>query len=94
MSATPIIPNENRTSHSSARSNLAIRAKHIMSTNVTIVEPDTTVHKIAQLLNDRHISAVMVIDRGALVGIVSEGDLLNRVELGHWLRKCVVARAH
>jgi CBS domain-containing protein len=82
MSATPIIPNENRTSHSSARSNLAIRAKHIMSTNVTIVEPDTTVHTIAQLLNDRHISAVMVIDRGALVGIVSEGDLLNRVELG------------
>ena len=65
-----------------ARSNLTIRAKDIMTTNVTTVEPETTVHRIAQLLSERHISAVLVIDRGSLVGIVSEGDLLHRQELG------------
>ncbi|MBI2716794.1 MAG: CBS domain-containing protein [Rhizobiales bacterium] len=82
MNASAIIPNENGVSVSRARSNLTIRAKHIMTTSVTIVEPDTTVHAIAQLLSDRHISAVLVIDHGAVVGIVSEGDLLHRVELG------------
>jgi CBS domain-containing protein len=65
-----------------ARSNLTIRAKDIMTANVTAVEPDTTVRGIAQLLSDRHISAVFVIDRGSVVGIVSEGDLLHRQELG------------
>ena len=82
MNASAIIPNENGVRVSRARSNLTIRAKHIMTTNVTIVEPGTTVHAIAQLLSDRHISAVLVIDHGAVVGIVSEGDLLHRVELG------------
>jgi CBS domain-containing protein len=65
-----------------SRSNLTIRAKHIMTTNVTVVEPETTVLKIASLLSDKHISAVLVIDRGSVAGIVSEGDLLHRQELG------------
>jgi CBS domain-containing protein len=82
MSASPMDSKEAGTSRSDARSNLTIRAKHLMTTNVVTVEPDTTVHTIAQLLSDRHISAVLVVDRGALVGIVSEGDLLHRVELG------------
>ncbi len=82
MNASAVIPNENNVSVSRARSNLTIRAKHIMTTSVTIVEPNTTVHAVAQLLSDRHISAVLVIDHGAVVGIVSEGDLLHRVELG------------
>ncbi len=64
------------------RSNLTIRAKDIMTTNIITVEPETTVHRIAQLLSDKHISAVVVIDRGSVVGIVSEGDLLHREELG------------
>jgi CBS domain-containing protein len=82
MNATAITPNKNSASFSSAaRSNLTIRAKHLMTTSVTIVQPDTTVHKIAQLLSDRQISAVFVIDHDAVVGIVSEGDLLHRVEL-------------
>ena len=59
MNTTAIIPNENSPSLSPTRSNLTIRAKHLMTTSVTIVEPDTTVHTIAQLLSDRHISAVM-----------------------------------
>lgn len=75
MKATANIPTH-------ARSNLTIRARDIMTTNITVVEPETTVHRIAQLLSDKHISAVLVIDRGSVVGIVSEGDLLHRQELG------------
>lgn len=82
MTTSSIIPGKVRASSPQARSNLTIRAKNIMTTNVTIVGPDTTVHAIAQLLSDRHISAVMVIDQGSILGVVSEGDLLHRVELG------------
>jgi CBS domain-containing protein len=53
-----------------------------MTTNIVAVDPETSVRKVAQLLSDRHISAVVVADRGAIVGMVSEGDLMNRQELG------------
>ncbi|MEK7994654.1 MAG: CBS domain-containing protein [Planctomycetota bacterium] len=82
MTPTANTPTRNRRSPPPPRSNLAIRAKHIMTTNLTVVGPETTVHGIAQLLTDRHISAVLVTDHGAVVGIVSEGDLLHRRELG------------
>jgi len=82
VTPTANIPIDNGCSPSHVRSNLAIRAKHIMTTNLTVVEPKTTVHRIAQLLSDKHISAVLVIDRGSVIGIVSEGDLLHRRELG------------
>lgn len=82
MTPTANIPIGNGRRPPQVRSNLAIRAKHIMTTNLTVVEPETTVLRIAQLLSDKHISAVLVIDRGSVVGIVSEGDLLHRQELG------------
>lgn len=58
-------------------------AKDVMAREVVSVEPDTTVQEIARLLLTRHISAVPVIDADrALVGIVSEGDLMDRQEAG------------
>jgi CBS domain-containing protein len=60
-----------------------MKAKDIMTTHVVSVKPETSVTEIAQKLLDHRISAVPVIDRsGRLVGIVSEGDLLHRVETG------------
>ncbi len=59
-----------------------IYAKNIMTTGVVTVGPDKAVHDIARLLSERHISAVPVVDRGEIVGIVTEGDLLRRAELG------------
>jgi CBS domain-containing protein len=54
-----------------------------MTTNVITVDPDMSVHAVAQLLSDRGISGVPVVDAAnRLVGIVSEGDLLHRVETG------------
>jgi CBS domain-containing protein len=60
-----------------------MRAKDIMTTGVITVTPETTIDAIAGLLLDRRISAVPVVDPdGTLVGIVSEGDLIRRVETG------------
>jgi CBS domain-containing protein len=78
----PNVPIDKKQRLPPARSNLTIRAKDIMATNITTVEPETSVRGVAQLLCERHISAVIVADRGSIVGVVSEGDLMNRQELG------------
>jgi CBS domain-containing protein len=59
-----------------------MKAKDIMTTPVVTITPDTTVREIAALLLERRISAVPVIEDGRLVGLVSEGDLLRRHEIG------------
>jgi CBS domain-containing protein len=59
-----------------------MKAKDIMTTPVVTITPDTTVPEIAALLLERRISAVPVVEGGRLVGLVSEGDLLHRHEIG------------
>ncbi len=58
-------------------------AKDIMTTATTTVPPEMSVRDVAKLLLEKRISAVPVVDSdGALVGIVSEGDLIRRKETG------------
>ena len=59
-----------------------MNAADVMITKVITVSPDTSVATIAETLLANRISAVPVIDEksGALLGIVSEGDLIHRVE--------------
>jgi CBS domain-containing protein len=57
-------------------------AKDVMTSPVISVGPDSTVDEVADILLSHGISAVPVIDRGALLGIVSEGDLIRRAEIG------------
>jgi CBS domain-containing protein len=59
-----------------------MKAKDIMTTPVVTVSPATTVREIAALLAERRISAVPVVEDGRFVGVVSEGDLLHRHEIG------------
>lgn len=59
-----------------------MRARDIMTTELVTVAPSTPVSAIAQLLVERRVSAVPVVDHGKLVGLVSEGDLLHREEAG------------
>jgi CBS domain-containing protein len=70
-----------------------MQAKDVMTTKVVTVAPDTRVEQIAALLLERRISGVPVVDAdGRLVGIVTEGDLMRRPEIGTerhrgwWLR--------
>lgn len=58
-------------------------ARNVMTRDVVIARPDTPVTEIAKTLVERRISAVPVVDPdGTVLGIVSEGDLLRRRELG------------
>jgi len=60
-----------------------MRAADIMTTAVVTVHTNTTVQALAALLSGRGISGVPVVDlEGRMVGIVSEGDLLHRAEIG------------
>ena len=60
-----------------------MQAADIMTTNVITVRHDTEVREIASLLLKHRISAVPVVDDGMrIVGLVSEGDLIRRVETG------------
>jgi CBS domain-containing protein len=59
-----------------------MKASDIMTSPVITVNPQTRVRHIAALLLRHGISALPVVERGKLVGIVSEADLLHRHELG------------
>jgi len=60
-----------------------VKASDVMVSNVITVGPNTTVKEIADILLNNRISAVPVVnENGTIVGIVSEGDLLHRVESG------------
>ncbi|RQR80020.1 CBS domain-containing protein [Burkholderia sp. Bp9012] len=65
-----------------------MRARDVMTTSVISASPEMSVQETAKLLVEHSISAVPVIDAdGKLIGIVSEGDLVHRVEIGTHARR-------
>jgi CBS domain-containing protein len=59
-----------------------MKASDIMTSPAVTVTPDATVHELAALLAARGISAVPVLQKERLVGVVSEADLMRRHEIG------------
>lgn len=59
-----------------------MNAADIMTCNVICATPETPLFGLLRLMLDNRISAVPVEEDGRIVGIVSEGDLLRRVETG------------
>ena len=59
-----------------------MQARDIMTPDVICVAPDTPLADVVHTMLKHRISAVPVLEDGALVGIISEGDLLRRVETG------------
>lgn len=57
-------------------------AMDIMRSPVVAVGPDSTLDEVCDLLVTRGLSAVAVIDRGVMLGTVSEEDLDHRAEIG------------
>jgi CBS domain-containing protein len=53
-----------------------VRVRDVMSTPVVTVPPGMPLKEVARLLVTRGISAVPVVDRGELVGILSEANLI------------------
>jgi CBS domain-containing protein len=65
----------------------------VMTRNCITIAPDATVEEAVNLMLSRHFSGLFVVDKtGLLVGVITEGDLLRREELGTqrdrpwWLR--------
>lgn len=68
-------------------------AADVMTRNVISIAPDATVEEAVKLMLARGISGLCVVDKaGEMAGILTEGDLLRREELGTqrsrpwWLR--------
>ena len=60
-----------------------MRAHQIMTRPVVTVSPDATIVEAANIMLQRHISGLPVVDSaGKLVGMVTEGDLIRRPEIG------------
>jgi CBS domain-containing protein len=69
-----------------------MNAADVMTQPVISVTPETTIAEAAGLMLQHRISGLPVVDAdGTVVGVVTEGDLLHRVETGterrhrHWL---------
>jgi CBS domain-containing protein len=60
-----------------------MHALDVMVRDVVTVHPDTDVADAIKFLSERHVSALPVLDAaGNLVGMLSEADLIHRVEIG------------
>jgi CBS domain-containing protein len=60
-----------------------MQIRDAMTTNVTGIQFDASIAQAIEIMLRSHISALPVFDeKKSLVGILSEGDLLRRVELG------------
>lgn len=59
-----------------------MNATDIMTPDVIYAAPDTPLRDLVRLMLDNHVSALPIVEYGRIVGIVTEGDLFRRVELG------------
>jgi len=51
------------------------KAKEVMTTDITVVTPDTDVHEAADIMSDQQIKRLPVVENGKLTGILALGDL-------------------
>jgi CBS-domain-containing membrane protein len=59
-----------------------MRVADIMSKQLVVLMPGHSVRHAARMLLEHRISGIPVVDADKVVGILTEGDLLRRVELG------------
>jgi CBS domain-containing protein len=59
-----------------------MRVADIMTKQVVTLMPGHSVRHAAQIMLEHQVSGVPVVEDGKVIGILTEGDLLRRVELG------------
>ncbi|WP_406660822.1 CBS domain-containing protein [Methanolobus sp. ZRKC3] len=66
-----------------------MKVQDVMNPDVIACSPDDSIRDVAQLLKEKDISGLPILEDGNLVGIVSEGDLLRLLDVpehkGLWL---------
>lgn len=55
---------------------LAVKAKDIMTKDFTTVKLDSTVEELANIMHEKHVNPIPVMDNEKTVGIVSRSDLV------------------
>ncbi|HEU0025489.1 MAG TPA: CBS domain-containing protein [Ktedonobacterales bacterium] len=56
-----------------------MRASDIMTHSVITISPEASIHDVARLLSDYHISGAPVVDvEGRMIGLVTEADLIGK----------------
>jgi CBS domain-containing protein len=61
------------------RSSADTPVRDIMSTPVITVQPETSVEQCMQLMTERRVRHLPVLDAGGVIGVVSIGDLVKAV---------------
>lgn len=65
-----------------------MKASDIMTTGVVSTKPECPLSEVLRLMLDRHISGLPVVNAsGKLVGVITEGDCLRRVETGTEIKR-------
>ena len=59
-----------------------MKVSDVMRTSIASIGPDAPLIDATSLLLETNQRALPVLDDGQLIGIISEGDFLHRVELG------------
>ncbi|GAB6174954.1 CBS domain-containing protein [Paradesulfitobacterium aromaticivorans] len=53
----------------------SMKASEAMSTNVTTIGPDADIHEAADLMSNKQIRRLPVVEQGKIIGILALGDL-------------------
>jgi len=61
------------------RNSRELSVKEIMSTNVIHVSPSDSIEQCMELMTNAHIRHLPVVQNGALLGLISIGDVVRRV---------------
>jgi CBS domain-containing protein len=56
---------------------LAVSAQDLMSKDVVVIGPDSSVDDAATMMVEQHVNPIPVLEKGKLVGIVSRSDIVR-----------------
>lgn len=73
------LPSSKKHFEEDLRKALGATVRDLMTTDVLTIGPDATIEEAAELLHERHVSRLPVVDASGLVGIVSRVDILREI---------------
>jgi CBS domain-containing protein len=71
----------------------SVKIKEVMARDVITIPPDTTIQETAEIMADRKIGCLPIVDQGQLVGMITETDLLHYIAEKGRARRARAARS-